>query len=218
MKIIDLTHSIAPDMPVYPGTQPPRFELGNTYEKDGFKETLISFFTHTGTHIDPPAHLYKEGKTLDDYPVSQFAGQALVINVRHLKEGQAISMEDLKRYGKKIDEAEFILFNLGWDKRWGSKEYFADYPCIDEEVLAWLIAQAKAGKKKGLGFDVIGLDPIADSELTRHKKLFKECELINIENLCNLDQCGDQLFMFTWLPIKLKKSDGAPCRAIAYIK
>ena len=62
MKVIDLTHVIEGSMPVYPGTEPPVFTSANTYEKDGFKETKISMLTHTGTHIDPPAHLFGIGQ------------------------------------------------------------------------------------------------------------------------------------------------------------
>ena len=54
MKIIDLTHTISEDMPVYPGTEPPVLKPANTYEKDGFRETLLSLYSHTGTHVDPP--------------------------------------------------------------------------------------------------------------------------------------------------------------------
>ena len=39
MKVIDLTHTISEVMPVYPGTEPPKLETANTYEKDGFRET-----------------------------------------------------------------------------------------------------------------------------------------------------------------------------------
>jgi len=68
MRVIDLTHVIESSMPVYPGTEPPTFEPANTYEKDGFKETRISMFTHTGTHMDPPAHLFRNRATLDAFP------------------------------------------------------------------------------------------------------------------------------------------------------
>ena len=53
-------------------------------------------------------------------------------------------------------------------------------------------------------FDVIGMDPITDANLTRHKKLFCDHDIINIENLCNLDQCGSDLFWFFALPLKWK--------------
>lgn len=65
MKAIDLTHTIREKMPVYPGTDTPKFFPANSYKKDGFKETLLQMYTHTGTHMDPPAHLFAGGKTLD---------------------------------------------------------------------------------------------------------------------------------------------------------
>lgn len=42
MKVIDLTHTIREDMPVYPGTETPGLSPASSYEKDGFKETLKS--------------------------------------------------------------------------------------------------------------------------------------------------------------------------------
>lgn len=212
MKVIDLTHTIQETMPVYPGTEPPRLIPANSYEKDGFKETLLQMYSHTGTHMDPPAHLFPGRTTLDDFPVSQFLGKALVIDCRSLKEGQAITMAQLAPYGDKVRQADFLLFNLGWDKRWGTDAYFGDYPCVDDAVLDFIIQS----HYKGIGFDVIGLDPIADENLTRHKKLFQSCDMVNIENLKNLDQCGSDLFWFSCFPLKLAQSDGAPIRAVAW--
>lgn len=214
MKVIDLTHTIRGDMPVYPGTEPPTFQPANTYEKDGFKETKVSMFTHTGTHMDPPAHLFADRTTLDQFPADQFIGKALVIDCRELREGDAITMNHLRRYGDRVEKADFLLFCLGWDKFWGTDAYFGDYPCIDDEVLDCIIH----GHYKGIGFDVIGLDPIADENLTRHKKLFQAADIVNIENLKHLDQCGDDLFWFSCCPLKLDQCDGAPIRAIAWFE
>ena len=214
MEVIDLTHVIEGTMPVYPGTEPPTLEPANTYEKDGFKETKISMFTHTGTHMDSPAHLFADRTTLDAFPPEQFIGKALVIDCTSLKEGEAITMDFLDRYGDKADKADFLLFYLGWDERWGTDEYFGDYPCLDDDVLDHIIE----GDYKGIGFDVIGLDPIADVNLTRHKKLFRSKDIINIENLCNLGQCGDDLFWFSCYPLKIVDCDGSPIRAVAWFE
>lgn len=212
MKVIDLTHTIREDMPVYPGTDTPKFIPANSYEKDGFKETLVQMYTHTGTHMDPPAHLYADRTTLDRLPADQFIGKALVIDCRSLSEGEAITIENINKYGEKAAQADFLLFNLGWDKRWGTESYFGDYSCINDEVLTYIIN----GNYKGIGFDVIGLDPIADTNLTRHKKLFKNRDIINIENLKNLELCGNELFWFSCFPLKLENCDGTPIRAIAW--
>ncbi len=123
-------------------------------------------------------------------------------------------MDDIRKYGAKADVADFLLFNLGWDKRWGTAGYFGDYPCIDEEVLDYIIR----GNYKGIGFDVIGLDPIADINLIRHKKLFQACDIVNIENLKNLELCGNELFWFSCYPLKLENCDGSPIRAVAWFE
>ena len=84
MKVIDLTHTIKEDMPVYPGTEKPKLEVASTYERDMFKETLFVMYSHTGTHIDPPAHIIEGKPALDSFGVEQFVGRGLVIDCRHL--------------------------------------------------------------------------------------------------------------------------------------
>lgn len=214
MRVIDLTHTIESGMPVYPGTEPPILEPANTYDRDGFRETKISMYSHTGTHMDPPAHLFRDRTTLDAFPPEQFIGKALVIDCTSLKEGEPITMDHLSRYGTKAETADFLLFYLGWDARWGSEAYFGDYPCIDDSVLEYILE----GSYKGIGFDVIGLDPIADGNLTRHKKLFQTRDIINIENLCNLGLCGNELFWFSCFPLKIRDCDGSPIRAVAWFE
>ena len=130
MKVYDLTHVIAPDTPVYPGMESPVLSPVATVERDGYHETELRFYSHTGTHMDPPAHLFPGRTTLDQFPADQFIGKALVIDCRDLREGEAITMKQLKPYGEKVAKAEFLLFNLGWDKRWGTDSYFGDYPCV----------------------------------------------------------------------------------------
>ena len=171
-------------------------------------------FTHTGTHMDPPAHLYAGRTTLDQFPASQFIGKALVIECSDLTEGEAITLERILRYGADAERADFLLFRLGWDKRWGTDAYFGDYPCLDDAALDYILA----GDYKGIGFDVIGLDPIADENLPRHKKLFKDKDIVNIENLKDLDQCGEGLFSFSCFPLKLTDCDGSPIRAVAWFE
>ena len=105
MRVVDLTHVIESTMPVYPGTEPPTFEPANTYEKDGFKETRISMFTHTGTHMGPPAHLFRDRTALDAFPPDQFIGKALVVDCTSLNEGEPITMDYLLPYGEKTKDA-----------------------------------------------------------------------------------------------------------------
>lgn len=210
MKVIDFTQTISEDMPVYPGTEGPKLAQANTYEVDGFKETLMTMYSHTGTHMDPPAHLFGHRTTLDKMPIEQFVGKGLVIDCSDLGEGDIVDFSYIERVKEKADEAEYLLFRFGWDKYWGKDEYFGEYPVIDEDVSSYLIDT----NKKGVGIDCIGIDPIADENLTIHKKIFSENEIVVIENLTNLEQAGEDLFTFAALPLKWDNADGSPIRAI----
>ncbi|CUU49824.1 cyclase family protein [Clostridium beijerinckii] len=214
MKVIDLTHTISENMPVYPGTEKPKLGVASTYKKDGFKETLITMFSHTGTHMDSPAHLFSQRTTLDSFNAEQFVGKGIVVDCSNLKEGQKITMKYIEDVKEKADIARYILFYTGWDKYWGTDAYFGNYPYITEEVAEYLIKS----KKKGVGIDVIGIDPIKDENLTIHKKLFAETDIVVIENLTSLDKVGNDIFTFCALPIKFKDSDGAPVRAVAILE
>lgn len=75
MKVYDLTHTIQNDMPVYPGTEQPKLTTACTIEAVGYRETLLHMFSHTGTHMDAPAHMLLDGAALDSYPGENLPGQ-----------------------------------------------------------------------------------------------------------------------------------------------
>lgn len=212
MKIIDLTHTISEAMPVYPGTEGPKLSGANTYEKDGFRETLLTLYSHTGTHMDAPAHIIDGKKTLDQMDVAHFVGRACVVDCTQVKAGERIELETILAQPL-APQAEFLLFYTEWDKNWGTEAYFGDYPYLSDEALNFIIDK----KYKGIGLDVIGLDPIADSKLTLHNRLFKKSNCVVIENLKDLGMLGQEMFTFCALPLKFENADGAPIRAIAMI-
>ena len=121
-------------------------------------------------------------------------------------------MEYVEKVRELADEVEFLLFNTGWDANWGEDKYFGEYPVVSMEICQYLLDT----KKKGVGFDVISIDPMAD--LTRHKMLLSQRDIVIIENLTNLDQIGGGLFTFAALPLKYENADGAPVRAVAIIE
>ena len=214
MKVLDLTQLITATMPVYPGTEPPHLTLANTYETDGFRETLLSLYSHTGTHMDAPFHLFGDKTKLNEMPAAQFVGKALVIPCRGYGAGEEIGMEALAPIRQLADEADFLLFDTGWSNYWGKAEYFGDYPIPSLEVCRYALESGK----KGLGFDTIGIDPIAEEGLTRHRLLLSQRDIVIIENLANLHKIGGELFTFAALPLHYENADGAPVRAVALLE
>ncbi|KAF5062095.1 cyclase family protein [Anaerotignum sp.] len=214
MKIIDLTRTISNTIPVYPGTEGPDLSISNTYEKDGFKETLLKMFSHTGTHMDAPHHIFPKGISLDKKDASGFVGKGCVIDATDVPEGGTIDISYIERNKERVERAEFILFQTGWEKYWGQDAYFGAYPVISQEVARYLVEH----NKKGIGLDNIGLDPISDTALTLHHIILEKETMVIIENLCNLDLIGQDDFFLVALPLKFENSDGAPVRAVAILR
>jgi arylformamidase len=50
-------------------------------DKEGWRLRLFSFGSHTGTHVDAPAHMQEAGATLDQLPLEKFIGEAQLIDV-----------------------------------------------------------------------------------------------------------------------------------------
>lgn len=203
MKYIDLTHKIENNMPVYPGTAALEMIPANTIEKDGFREKVIKFCSHTGTHMDAPSHMLDKGKNLDDFHCSKFIGKALLIEIEDEK--------NIKEYEEKIKTVDFIIFRTGWSKYWGEKKYFENYPCLKTETVRYLMNF----NLKGIGFDAISIDPI-DSKFENHFIVF-ENNMVIIENLRNLGKISEEIFELMVLPLNIKEADGSPIRAIGKV-
>jgi kynurenine formamidase len=218
MKIIDLTHPVAEDMPMYPGTEAPILHVAYTHSEFGFMETRISMYSHTGTHIDAPAHLYPNGLTLDQFPIEQYIGKALVIDCRSLKKGEKISMQLIEEKGSALSEIEFILLLTGHSALWGTTGYFDNFPILSNEAVEWINRR----KLKGIGIDAPSFDPVtidgldsAADGLHNHRTILKTNHTILIENLCKLEEIGSEVFTLYALPLNTRNADGAPARVVA---
>lgn len=212
MKIIDLTHPISSKMPVYPGTEPPLLVNACTIDNQGFAEKKITLYSHTGTHIDAPAHLIKDSKTLNMYPINHFYGKAFLINLEHL-ENQNIDIKDLKPYQDTIGQVDFLLIHTGWSRYWGTDKYFSGFHVLSIEAAEWL----SQFKLKGVGFDTISADKADSKNFPVHKTLLKNDTII-IENLTNFDKLPCKLFSFSCFPLKFEDADGSPVRAVAFLE
>jgi arylformamidase len=208
MTFVDLSQDIHENMPVFPGMSAPRLEKPFKVKTHGYTETLITFLSHTGTHIDAPAHMHEHGKTLNAYEVSSFIGKGFVIDVQGKFE---IELTMVKSVEEQIKEIDFVIFCTGWSNFWGSNSYFNGFPALCPDAAIWLASQ----KIKGIGFDCISADVADSTNFPVHHALFDR-NLLIIENLKNLYKLIDKTFMFSCLPLKFENADGSPVRAIAW--
>lgn len=210
MAVIDLSHCIASDMPVWPGSSRPELRPLASIVDEGFSELYLSMSTHTGTHIDAPAHVIAGGSTLDAFDVGMFHGPGAVVAVPAAC-GNAIALSDLMPYRSRIEACEFLLLRTGWSRWWGTGRYDGGYP---------VLAAAAAGWLSGIGLKAIGIDApsfdAADSaELPVHRSILGRGILL-IENLTNLDPLPDSGFTISAFPLPIRRGEAAPARVVAF--
>lgn len=209
MNVVDLTQVIREGMPVYPGTESPKIAQATTVEKEGFAEKLITMFSHTGTHMDAPAHILKDGPTLDQISVDRFVGRAVVADLSDLS--GVIGLSDLERYGDDLKGCDFFLYRTGWSDMWGDAGYFEGFPVLSTEACEWIVDKGI----KGIGVDAISVDPVDSLDLPNHR-VFLGAGMVIVENLTRLEDLPSSVTLCC-LPLKIADSDGAPVRAVALL-
>lgn len=206
MTIIDLTHELDQQTPVYPGTQEraPSFIQTASVDADGYSNSILITGMHLGTHIDAPAHMLEKGQTIDMVPLTQLCCRAYVIQTQDKNIIEADLIENID-----FETPCALLFHTGYDTYYGQERYFIDHPVLSERTAHVIIA-----KKIGIvGFDSPSPDRFPFSI---HKLLFSH-NIPIIENLTHIHKLlGAQHIMLYALPIK-SKTDSALARVIAVI-
>ena len=211
MRAVDLTWPIRAGMAVFPGDTAPVISDEALYEREGFRQKRLELSTHTGTHVDAPAHLTRDGAALDKLPPESFFGMAAVADVRG-RDGHNIEFSELGVSDDALASVDFLLLRTGWDAKFVSDDYFLDYPVLSEEA-----ARKLAGiGLKGIGVDAPSFDPV-EGDCPRHKLLLG-AGLLLIENLRGLEALPNGPFCLTALPLSVADADGAPARVVAVLE
>lgn len=199
--ILDLTLPINEKMPVFPGDTPPTFEITASSDVQGWNTNRFTLNSHSGTHIDAPYHFLKEGKRLTDFPPEKFVGEAVVIDYYSLD----MDNPDLSV----VKEDDIVLFYTGHARKIYDSDYYSNNPVLNEKIANILI------EKK---IKIVGLDSFTPDNppYTLHVMFFNN-DIMILENLINLNHLVGKRFMCVTAPLKLDKSDGAPCRVFAVL-
>ena len=206
--LLDLSHPITPEMSLFPGTPPPKQIPLAAVETDGWRETALRLTSHTGTHLDAPAHVIAGGRTLDQFPLDTFCGFARMVDCT----GQAAIGPDFLQTKLSGPRPDFILLHTGWDRFWGTRDYPSGFPVLTETGAHFLAGLGL----KGVGVDALSFDPADSTELPIHHILLG-AGLLQVENLSGLDRLADrqaELFLF---PLPWPDADGGPVRAVVRI-
>ncbi|HZG60406.1 MAG TPA: cyclase family protein [Anoxybacillus sp.] len=201
MKMYDVTAPIFEGMPVYKN-KPEKQPKFSTVTNDYVTESRVDMDVHTGTHIDAPLHMVKNGETFETISLEKLVGTCKVFDITNADD--KISKNDIAHLD--IQENDFVLFK--------TKNSFDDAFNFEFIYVAEDAAQYLAEKKvRGVGIDALGVERSQPGHPT-HKTLFGN-NIIIIEGLRLKDVPEGQYFMVA-APLKLVGTDAAPARVLLF--
>lgn len=211
-RLVDLSHPIRDGMPVYPGD--PEVSIGPalTVDADGVDVARIRMGSHTGTHIDAPSHTVRGGRTMADVGLDELVGEAIVLRVPGLADGEVYDWARLEAHGPLPEQLPpIVLIDTGW-ARWFDDERRTRHPALAAAAAEELL---RSGMRV-LGVDTLSPDTTAGggAAFPVHEAVLGSGRLI-VENVANLDAVPDRVRV-GFFPLRLA-GDGAPVRAVAFL-
>lgn len=206
MRTYDITLTISPQMPTWPGD--PKIILKRVRKiEDGANANVsrVDMGVHTGTHVDAPYHFLQEGISVDQLNISLLTGRAYVL---HLPEVDMITAEILNS-AQIPPRTRRVLFKTRNSNYWANDElsFQTDFVGLSEDGAEYLV---KRGVKL-VGVDYLSVAPYKKSKPTH--EILLEAGVVIVEGL-DLSEVSQGRYSLYCLPLKLANSDGAPARAI----
>lgn len=218
MRIVDLSQTIAPDMPLFSRLAPQpdirawqshaQSEASGRYQGCTCEISEVRFITSLGTYLDSPYHFNPAGSSIEGLRLEQLVLPGIVVDCRPIRAHQPIYPDVLGGFDLK---GKAVLFHTGWSQYWGQDAY-QNFPYLTEETARAL----RDGGAKLAGVDCLVIDDPQDPRRPVHVTLLHSNILI-VENLTNLSALPASGFTFHAVPAKVKGAAAFPVRAYAIL-
>ena len=170
--------------------------------------SVLRFGSHTGTHVDAPAHFIRRGRTLDAMPLDATVGVARVIAIR---DPTSITRRELARSGLRRGD-RVLLKTRNSQTFWKSDRFVDDFVYVSTDAAAFLVER---------GVRMVGIDYLSVGGLGRKGRQTHEALLgagIWIVEGLNLARVPAGTVDLICLPLRILNGDGAPARVIVRVR
>lgn len=191
---------------------------------------------HLGTHMDAPLHFVPNGRTIDEIPLEQLAGNGVVFDMtQHEFSNYQFSVNDVRQWESKhgtIPDQAIILLNTGRSKFYSTNatRYYGfktkedadsrniqalNWPGLSVEAAKWLLEYRNV---LGYGIDCVSLDAgDVKTNFETHRVVLGANQYI-LENVgSNIKDLPARDFFLMAMPYKLQGGSGAPTRLVALL-
>ncbi|MFQ5947020.1 MAG: cyclase family protein, partial [Anaerolineae bacterium] len=204
MTLVDISLPIEPGMVFCEGD--PTVQISPYLQMargDAANVSLLSLGSHTGTHLDAPAHFLDGAPTVDELPLETLVGPTLLASVGAK---ELISQRDLELLP--LQGHTRLLLKTRNSALWALGRFTRDYVALDLEGACYLVEQGI----RLVGIDYLSLETYEAPGHPVHRLLLGAGVII-LEGL-NLTGVDSGVFELLCLPLPARGIDGAPCRAV----
>jgi kynurenine formamidase len=220
-RAIHLSFPLRSDAPSPPAI--PAIELSPllTLAADGANVTKMTLTSHTGTHLDVPRHVIRDGLTLTDLEPADFIFDRPVVVDLRLGDGEIVQPKDLEAFVGTSREVDLLLFRFGYaDVRRKDKTRFSvKAPGFGVESARFLRKEFPA--LRGVGMDVPSLSCIEhldDTMAAHHELLSGEGRRFIVVEDMDLEHDLKGLRRVIVAPLRVDQGDGGPVTAYGMIE
>ncbi|MCC3445456.1 MAG: cyclase family protein [Microcoleus sp. PH2017_03_ELD_O_A] len=225
--IIDLTHAIHPQIPIWPGDPAPEFEIVSEIDKNGYFLRKFSMGEHSGTHINAPNTFYPAGASVDSYAPQSLVLPGIAIDLREqclANPDYTLTIDDIlnwERQHKFIEPENLVLLYTGWQAKWHDERAFFNpdeggvchFPGFGRAATQFLLEERSIA---GIGIDTHGVDPGQDESFAVNKMVLQQQRIV-LENLANLHFLPAADFTLAIGILHLLGGCGSPVSVLAFV-
>ena len=205
MPFLDISIPLRDGLVHWPGDPAPHIQrIRDMARSEVCNLTTLSMSAHTGTHMDAPLHFIKDGKSIDQMPLTATVGPARVIEI---KDPESIRVPELKPH--RLKPGERLLFKTRNSRRsWKSDKFDEDFVYISKEAAQYLVER----KIQTVGVDYLSVGGFKRDGVETHQTLLGAG--IWVIECLNLAKVKPGRYDLICLPLKVLGAEGAPARAI----
>jgi arylformamidase len=202
-KIYDISQTLRPELPVWPGDT--AFSIEETWAIGPdcpVKVSKLTLSTHSGSHADAPSHYDLAGKYASELELEPYIGACVLITAGG--GGDTVTPDDLD--WDRIGSNRRVLIRTY--SSFPSKIWDHDFRGLDHET----IERLNQSGCQLVGVDAASIDPQLSKTMDAH-------QTVRRHNMCILeglvfDRVPDGQYELIALPLKIAGADASPIRAI----
>ncbi len=204
MKIIDISWPIGLTMTQYKNKN--SVNLERVHKEGGYvMEHSIMLNSHTGTHIDAPAHFIEGATTINHVPLNRFIGRCFVADMTHVSH----HIDQYVLEGIPAQKGDIVIFKTRNSMNAWDEPFDPNFIYVEASAARYAVSR----EWKALGIDYLGIERNQPDHETHI--LLGAAEIPIIEGL-RLAEVTEGFYFACILPLKIIGLEAAPARAILF--